>query len=105
MIVRIWRTGVDPARVVEYETFAADESLPMFRKQSGFSGVLFLRTGGYASVVTLWEDMHAVERLADSPTYLETVKRIADSGILVGDQVIEVFEAHGLYVEPGVFER
>jgi heme-degrading monooxygenase HmoA len=105
VIVRIWRTGVDPDRVVEYETFAADESLPMFRKQSGFQGVLFLRTGGHASVITLWDDMHAVERLADSPTYFETVKRIANSGMLVGDQVIEVFEAHGLHVEPGVFER
>ncbi len=62
----------------------------MFRKQSGFLGVLFLQ---------------AVERLADSPTYLQTLKRIADSGVLVGDQVIEVFEAHGLHVEPGVFKR
>jgi len=105
VIVRIWRTGVDPDRVEEYETFARERSLPMFRKQRGFRGVLFLRTGERAAVVTLWENMHAVERLAGSPSYQETVARIVETEMLEGDQTVEVFEDHGFHVQPGVFSR
>ncbi len=105
MIVRIWRTGIDPGRVEEYETFAREYSVPMFRKQRGFQGVLFLRMGGRAAVITLWGNMYAVERLAGSPSYQETVKRIVETGILEGDQTVEIFEDHGFHVEPGVFSR
>jgi hypothetical protein len=31
LIVRIWRTGVDPDRALEYREFAQSRSLPMFR--------------------------------------------------------------------------
>ena len=43
MIGRIWRTHVLLDRAVEYEAFARDVSLPMFRQQQGFEGVLMLR--------------------------------------------------------------
>jgi hypothetical protein len=41
MIVRIWRTGIDGSRAEDYERFARDRSLPMFRAQTGFRGALF----------------------------------------------------------------
>ena len=43
MVARIWRTGVKPERFEEYERFARERSLPMFRAQRGFIGVLFMR--------------------------------------------------------------
>ena len=33
---------MDIGRIGEYERFAGDRSLPMFRQQPGFLGVLFL---------------------------------------------------------------
>ena len=35
MIARVWRTGIDPERAAEYDVFAAERSLPMFRRQDG----------------------------------------------------------------------
>jgi hypothetical protein len=49
LIVRIWRTGVDPDRALEYREFAQSRSLPMFRNQPGFRGVLFSAAGQPAS--------------------------------------------------------
>ena len=43
MVARIWRTGVKPERFEKYERFARERSLPMFRAQRGFIGVLFMR--------------------------------------------------------------
>ncbi len=43
MLARIWRTGVRPERFEEYARFAHERSLPMFREQRGFIGVLFMR--------------------------------------------------------------
>jgi len=38
MIIRIWRTEIQTAHMAEYEKFAQERSLPMFRKQQGFLG-------------------------------------------------------------------
>jgi hypothetical protein len=95
MIVRIWRTRVDVGRVREYERFAIDRSLPMFRQQPGFLGVLFARTGGDCLVLTVWHGPGAIEALEASPSYLETVARITDAGFLVGDPSVEILEVHG----------
>ena len=46
---RIWRTNVDPLRVEEYARFAQDVSLPIFRVQQGFLGVLFAGAGPASS--------------------------------------------------------
>ena len=35
MIVRLWRTGIDPARLADYERFERTTALEIFRKQSG----------------------------------------------------------------------
>ena len=56
MIMRIWRTQVDVTRATEYERFATEQSLPMFRAHRGFSGLLFGRHGADCIVITLWED-------------------------------------------------
>ena len=101
MIVRIWRTGIDPARAEEYERFAGERSLPMFRRQAGFRGVLFASGDETERVVlSFWENEGAVEELGRSPTYRETVDALLATGILTGEQTVELLDVDG-GVPPG----
>jgi heme-degrading monooxygenase HmoA len=96
MVARIWRTGVKPERFEEYERFARERSLPMFREQRGFIGVLFMREDADRAVVlTLWEDEVAIEALEASPLYRQTVEAILGSGLLAAEQSVEVLKVHG----------
>jgi heme-degrading monooxygenase HmoA len=95
MIMRIWRTQVDVTRATEYERFATEQSLPMFRANRGFSGLLFGRHGADCIVITLWEDEAAADALEDSPRYRDTVARISTTGFLAGPSRIERFTLHG----------
>ena len=96
MIVRIWRTGIDPARAADYDRFAEARSLPMFRAQPGFRGVLFTTAAdGGRAVISFWEDDRAVELLDRSETYRETASALGSSGILRGDQMVEVLDVTG----------
>jgi heme-degrading monooxygenase HmoA len=95
MIMRIWRTQVDVTRATEYEGFATEQSLPMFRAHRGFSGLLFGRHGADCIVITLWEDDAAADALEDSPRYRDTVARISTTGFLVGPSRVERFTLHG----------
>ncbi len=80
MLVRIWRTGVDAARLAEYGEFERKRSLPMFREQRGLLGVLFLREADdRAAALTFWEDGEA----------------LLAAGLLRGEQPVEVFEVEG----------
>jgi heme-degrading monooxygenase HmoA len=102
MVARIWRTGVKSERFEEYERFAHERSLPMFREQRGFIGVLFMRDGAdRAAVLTFWEDEEAVEELEASPLYHQTVGAILGGGFLAKEQSVEVFEVHGGQVLAG----
>jgi heme-degrading monooxygenase HmoA len=100
MLARIWTTGIDVARADEYERFAREESLPMFHAQPGFRGVLMMREGDTCRVITLWEDQAAIDRLADSPGYQATVRRIVATGFLKGGQTTEVGAVHLLDLKP-----
>lgn len=96
MVTRLWRTGVKPERFEEYERFARERSLPMFREQRGFIGVLFMREeADRAAVLTLWEDERAAGELEASPLYRQAVEVILGSGLLTMEQSVEVFEVHG----------
>lgn len=95
MIVRIWRTEIDQARATEYEDFARELSVAMFRRQPGFLGVLFLGTDKDRAVLTLWEDLASVEALAHSSTYQETSAHLSASGVLMGETSVEVHEVQG----------
>jgi heme-degrading monooxygenase HmoA len=102
MVTRIWRTGVTPERFEEYDRFARERSLPMFRKQRGFIGLLFMREkADRAAVLTFWEDEKAVEELEASPLYRQTVEAILGSGLLAKEQSVESFEVHGGKVVAG----
>jgi heme-degrading monooxygenase HmoA len=100
MIVRIWRTQVDATRLEEYDVFAERHSLPMFRAQRGFLGVLFAGVANERAVISLWEDAGAAAALDSSPSYRETVARISATGFLTGSASVEVFEVHGGDLSP-----
>ena len=100
MIVRIWRTQVDATRLEEYDVFAERHSLPMFRAQRGFLGVLFAGVANERAVISLWEDAGAAAALDSSPSYRETVARISATGFLTGSASVEVFEVHGGDLRP-----
>jgi heme-degrading monooxygenase HmoA len=96
VIVRIWRTGIDAVRAEEYERFARERSLPMFRAQTGFRGVLFASGGETERVVlSFWDDVGAVAALDESPSYRETVAALLATGILTGEQSVEALDVHG----------
>ena len=95
MIVRIWRTQLDNSRMNEFERFERERSLPMFRQQEGFLGVIFLRSQGECAALSLWEDLESVERLSKSKSYRETVQLLESTNLLQGSQSIEVFEERG----------
>jgi heme-degrading monooxygenase HmoA len=96
VIVRIWRTRIDPARAAEYERFAEERSLPMFRAQSGFRGVLFTAAAENSrAVISFWEDQEAVELLDRSDSYRQTASALGSTGILRGDQTVELLNVTG----------
>jgi heme-degrading monooxygenase HmoA len=99
MIVRIWRTGLDLSREDEYRAFEETQSLPMFRQQAGFRGVLFLRQDGSAAALTYWESPEAVARLGESDTYRATVDRLEQTRLLRGSQTVEVFQVTAGHLE------
>lgn len=99
MLARIWTTSIDPAQAEAYEQFARRVSLPMFQAQAGFKGIFMLRREEKCLVVSLWEDQTAVDQLALSETYNNTVARILAQGFLVGEQTTETFDLHLLHVD------
>lgn len=95
MIVRLWRARVAPGRAADLESFARERSLPMFERQAGFEGVMFLRDGDDWITATLWRDADAVAALATSPSYDEVVREISVSDLLEGDQSVTTFTLVG----------
>jgi heme-degrading monooxygenase HmoA len=92
MIVRTWLTRIDESRSAEYAQFAQKRSLPMFRSQPGFAGVLFAAQPGTRLVITFWDDTRAVEALDTSESYQATVAAIEATGFLRGQSSVDVFE-------------
>ncbi len=95
MIARLWRTHVDVDRLEDFQKFANEQSLPMFKKQPGFLGCQFWHNPEGSVTLSLWEDMAAIEALDHSETYQQTVKDIHASGLIRGEQSIEVFAVFG----------
>ena len=101
MILRMWRAKIVPERIGEYRSFEQERCLPMLRKQPGFLGVLFLQGSGCDAVsITIWEDRGTVEALESSPSYRKTTHELAKSGLLRGEQSVELLEVEGGYLRP-----
>jgi heme-degrading monooxygenase HmoA len=102
MIVRLWSASVDKNRIAEYEENEQNRSAPMFRRQPGCLGVLFLRSGENSFALTFWKDLASTERLKTSPSYLEASAFYSNSGMLLGEPSLQVFEVKGGFLDPEV---
>jgi hypothetical protein len=100
MIVRLWTTCVDTNRIAEYEENEQNRSTPMFRRQSGCLGVWFLRSGGNCFAPSIWKDLESVEKLKTSQSYLDASAFYSNSGMLLGEPALEVFEVKGGFLQP-----
>ena len=100
MSARIWRTGVDESRAEEYDAFAVERSLPMFRRQPGCRAVFFVRTKEGRAAITFWQDLAAAEALLSSKDYLETVDAILAAGFLRPPQSVELLPVDQLWLAP-----
>jgi heme-degrading monooxygenase HmoA len=91
-VARIWRTAIDPSRANEYEKFALERSLPMFKSHDGFCGVLFAADADARIVITLWTSRAAAHALDRSAVYRETVQAIQAAGFLRPPQHVELLD-------------
>ena len=99
MVARIWRTQIDETRADDYRRFAQTKSLPMFRDQPGFLGVLFGAPRGQRTVITLWSDLASAQPLDQSASYKRTVADIEATGFLYGESSVDVLELEGFFLE------
>ena len=95
MILRLWVTGLDPARATEYDEFANSRSLAMFKALDGCLGVIFVRSDEWGYVLSLWRDTASIEALEDSELYHGTVKGILTMGFLEEPQTTELVNLTG----------
>jgi heme-degrading monooxygenase HmoA len=101
MILRLWRARLNPARPREFRRFEQERTLPMFRKQPGLLGALFLREAEDRAIsLTIWEDRGAVEALASSPSYRRTTREFDGLDLLAAGPSVEVFEVEGGDLRP-----
>ena len=105
MIGRLWRCQVNSTKMKEYEMFETNETLPMLLRQPGFVAVLFGRTQKDCTAITLWNDMRDIEALAKSETFIATAKKLESSGMLRGDQNVEIVQIVGGYLPAANTER
>ena len=99
MLVRTWKVHILKNRITDLKHFARTESLPMFKKQAGCLGVMFTLSGNLCATTTIWKDMESIVALKTSPTYNETVKKIVATGMLEGEQSVEIFDCFGGFLE------
>ena len=95
MLVRVWTTGFDPARLGELNAFANARSLPMFRRHDGCLGCVFAPGDTEYLTITFWRDQAAITALEASEDYKKTVEAILAEGFLRGPQTTRVYDYAG----------
>ena len=105
MILRIWRAQIEPSTRPICEQFEQTYSLPMFRALPGCLGVFFLFTTQEWLAASLWDSQDSIEKLSVSSVYQETVNKLVATGLLVGEQSVELLEVTGGFLETQWLER
>lgn len=93
-IARIWTATLLPERCGDYDRFAEDVSLPMFKSHDGFLGVAMMHNQKAACVITYWSGMDAVRSLEASARYRATVEAIKATGVIGTFGETVVMETH-----------
>lgn len=96
MLLRLWRTDFDPGRLDELIEFAKTRSTPMFDALPGCMGHMFTHSGASYLTVSMWVGHHAIAQAEASAVYRRTVEALEATGILRGNQRVEVFDIDAL---------
>jgi heme-degrading monooxygenase HmoA len=96
VLLRLWRTEFDPERIEELNEFAKTRSVPMFDSFPGCAGHLFSHHDDTFMTISMWIGHHAIRQAEASDLYRETVDALEATGILRGEQHVEVFEVSAL---------
>ncbi len=104
MFVRLWKTRVDPSREEEYVRFTEYHTLPMLQHQPGCLGALFLNWPPKWGILSYWQDEDAMSTHASSPAYLQTMRRLEETELLIGKSSVEVFAVHGGFMGSTIME-
>ena len=94
MLQSVWRGTIDPNRAGDYEDFAREVSVPMFRAQPGFRGCLIARRGAECEVLTLGDGPEAIGALNGSNSCRATVAKILATGFIRQEQGTTVAQGH-----------
>lgn len=86
---RLWTTGLASGQGPRFDELAATHSLPLFKTLPGCLGAVFARTEAKGYVLTTWLDEAHADAASASPTYLEAVRFIGQSGVMAGEQSLE----------------
>jgi quinol monooxygenase YgiN len=95
MIVRVWISGYDPARLDDFIAFARDRLEPFFRHQDGCLGCMFNYDDAEWRTVSYWRDLAAIEAVKSSPAYRAMLNELVASGILTGAQSVRIMNVAG----------
>ena len=102
MVIRLWKTRVHREQMAAYERNERERSLPMFKQQPGCLGALFLRADDMCFALTFWKDAGAVERLKSSKSYIDACTFYDQSGMLIGEPSLQVFEVRDGFLSPAL---
>lgn len=95
MIVRVWNTGYDPARLDDFIAFARERLEPFFRAQDGCLGCFFTHDAVEWRTITFWRDQKAVDTVKDSDIYRTILLDLVNSGLLLGGQQTRIMTVAG----------
>lgn len=99
MLLRTWTTTVKAGREEEYEAFARDVSLPMFRAAPGCCAALMTRDETGCRVLTVWQDAESIAMLEAFDGYRDTVARILQTDFLGSTQTTDTTLLHLAWAE------
>jgi hypothetical protein len=71
--------------------FVKKISIPMFKKHK-LKEAYFLMCDSRTKVITIWENKADIVRMENSKSYKATVAKILSSGLIEGDQSVELFD-------------
>lgn len=95
MIVRVWTSGYDPARLDDFIAFARERLEPFFRSQDGCLGCMFNYDSEQWRTVSYWRDDDAATAVKTSTVYRAILEDLMASGLLAGTQTVKVMNVAG----------
>ena len=95
MIVRVWSSGYDPARLDDLAAFCTRRLQPFFRDHDGCLACFFTHDDEEWRTITFWRDQAAVDGVKDAAVYRALLDELLASGVLRGSQTVRKMTSAG----------